>query len=41
MAQRPKDVVLYDLLKQDYMSGRHIPLTASEREQTVILTRSW
>jgi beta-lactamase regulating signal transducer with metallopeptidase domain len=33
----PKDVVLYDLLKQDYMRGRLVPLTASEREQTVIL----
>jgi protocatechuate 3,4-dioxygenase beta subunit len=33
----PKDVVLYDLIKQDYMPGRSTPLTASEREQTVIL----
>ena len=33
----PKDVVLYDLLKQDYMSGRRVPLTASGREQTVVL----
>jgi beta-lactamase regulating signal transducer with metallopeptidase domain/protocatechuate 3,4-dioxygenase beta subunit len=33
----PKDVVLYDLLKEDYMPTRLTPLTASEREQTVIL----
>jgi beta-lactamase regulating signal transducer with metallopeptidase domain/protocatechuate 3,4-dioxygenase beta subunit len=33
----PKDVVLYDLLHEDYMRGRLVSLTASEREQTVIL----
>ena len=33
----PKDVVLYDILQEDYMCGRLVPLTASEREQTVIL----
>jgi beta-lactamase regulating signal transducer with metallopeptidase domain/protocatechuate 3,4-dioxygenase beta subunit len=33
----PKDAVLYDVLKQDFMSGRNTTLTASEREQTVIL----
>jgi beta-lactamase regulating signal transducer with metallopeptidase domain/protocatechuate 3,4-dioxygenase beta subunit/peroxiredoxin len=33
----PKDAVLYDWLKQGYMPGRRTALTASEREQTVIL----
>ena len=33
----PKDEVLYDIGKSEYMSIRHVALTASEREQTVIL----
>jgi len=33
----PKDVVLYEIGKPDYMWHRSIPLTASKREQTVIL----
>jgi thiol-disulfide isomerase/thioredoxin/protocatechuate 3,4-dioxygenase beta subunit len=33
----PKDVVLYDFGQEGYMSSRHVPLTASDREQTVIL----
>ena len=34
---RPKDAVLYALIKQDYMPRRSTKLTASEREQTVII----
>ena len=33
----PKDAVLYDLLKQDYMPRRKTTLTASAGEQTIIL----
>jgi 5-hydroxyisourate hydrolase-like protein (transthyretin family) len=33
----PKDVVFYDIGKAEYMWSRLLPLTASEREQTVIL----
>jgi len=33
----PKDVVLYDTGKLGYMSSRHVPLTASDREQVVTL----
>jgi beta-lactamase regulating signal transducer with metallopeptidase domain/peroxiredoxin len=33
----PKDAVLYALIKQDYMPRRSTKLTASEREQTVIV----
>jgi RNA polymerase sigma factor (sigma-70 family) len=33
----PNDLVLYAIFKEDYMRGPLIPLTASEREQTVIL----
>ncbi len=33
----PKDVVLYGFGKEGYMSSRHVPLTASEREQTIVL----
>ena len=29
--------MLYDIGKEDYMASRNVPLTASEREQTVIL----
>ncbi len=33
----PKDVVLYDIGQDGYMASRGVPLTASDREQTVIL----
>ena len=33
----PKDVVLYDIGQDGYMASRDVPLTASDREQTVIL----
>jgi protocatechuate 3,4-dioxygenase beta subunit/peroxiredoxin/DNA-binding beta-propeller fold protein YncE len=33
----PRDVVLYDFGQEGYMSSRHVPLTASDREQTVTL----
>ena len=33
----PKDEVLYDIFKGDYMRRRLIPLPATGREQTVIL----
>ncbi len=33
----PKDEVLYDIGNSTYMWSREVPLTASEREQTVIL----
>ncbi len=33
----PRDVVLYDIGKDGYMASRDVPLTASDREQTVIL----
>jgi RNA polymerase sigma factor (sigma-70 family) len=33
----PKDEVLYDIGNSTYMWSRHVALTASEREQTVIL----
>ncbi len=33
----PKDVVLFDIGKEGYMAARHVPLTASDREQSVIL----
>src|SRR5205085_123709 len=29
----PKDVVLYDIGKEDFMASRHVSLTPSEREQ--------
>ena len=33
----PKDVVLYDTGKFGYMSSRHVPLTAADREQIITL----
>jgi beta-lactamase regulating signal transducer with metallopeptidase domain/thiol-disulfide isomerase/thioredoxin/protocatechuate 3,4-dioxygenase beta subunit len=33
----PKDTVLFDIGQGGYMSSRHVPLTASDREQTVTL----
>ena len=33
----PKDVVLYDVFKADYMRSRLVPLTASDREQIITL----
>ncbi len=33
----PRDVVLFDVLQKGYMASRGVPLTASDREQTVVL----
>ena len=33
----PKDVVLYDVGKFGYMSSRHVPLTAMDREQVITI----
>src|SRR5262249_30188101 len=36
-ASAPPDAVLFDVLKTGYMARRRVPVTASEREQEVVL----